>query len=390
MPDEQQDSLTPGPAPTEAVSAGEETPEPGGREAAAPADEPQAAPAGTAQSRAGGPAVFQRVPPRAPQGGRSWLPWLGGGCLGCGAALLLAFLGMALLAPFVGGTRPSLPGGDKIGLITIEGLILSGSGGGGLFGGFAGSDTIVRQLVQARRDPSIKAVVLRVNSPGGSAAASQEIYGEVLKLRRTRKPVIVSMGDVAASGGYYVAAAADKIVANGSTMTGSIGVIMEFMNLQGLYGKVGIDHTTIKSGEYKDIGSSSRQLTATERRLLQAMVDDVYDQFVTDVAEGRRQVSRAEVRRIADGRIFTGRQALKLKLVDELGNLQDAIALAARSAGITGRPTVVELGRRSFLDLLAGGGPSYEGSLRLPNSAAADERLVRALRQLLLESVVPR
>lgn len=321
-------------------------------------------------------------PPVPPRRDRSWVPWVGGGCLGCLPWLLLLVVALSQLGR---AGHPSLPRGERVGLISIEGPILGGSGSASFLGYSGGADEIVRQLDRARRDSSIRAVVLRINSPGGSAAASQEIYEEVMKIRKARKPVIASMGDMAASGGYYVAAAADKIMANGSTLTGSIGVIMEMQNLQGLFDKIGIGSQTIKSGKFKDIGSSTRPMTAEERRLLQGLVDDTYEQFVEAVSAGRRQLSKEQVRRLADGRIFTGRQARALNLVDTLGNLQDAIALAGKEAGIEGRPVVVEMGKRGVLDLLVGESPEYGERLRLPNSGAEEERLLRVLRRLLQE-----
>ncbi len=346
---------------------------------------------------------FGAVPPRSGQGGAAhtrtsrpprpcrpaWLPWAAGGCGGC-LVLAILFFAFTVIAGFGARSSPSLPVGEKVGLIYVEGPIVGGRGATSLFGISSGADVIVRQLDRARRDRSIKAVVLRINSPGGSAAASQEIYQEVMKLRKARKPVVASMGDVAASGGYYVAAAADKIMANGSTMTGSIGVIMEFLNLQGLYEKVGLGTVTLKSGRFKDIGSATRPLTEDERQLLQAMIDDVYDQFVSDIVAGRKVLSREDVRRLADGRIFTGRQAKKLKLVDELGNLQDAIALAGKMAGMTGRPAVEEVGRRGFLDIFLGEDSGYGSLMRPPMSGAEEERLLSALRHYMRQPALPR
>ena len=283
--------------------------------------------------------------------------------------------------------RTPLPGGQRIGVIRIEGAIMGGRGAGGLFGSGAGSDDILAQIDRARRDSSIKAVVLRINSPGGSAAASEEIYKEVMRLRERHKPVIASMGDMAASGGYYVAAAADQIMADGSTLTGSIGVIMQMENLQGLMGKLGISSNTIKSGKFKDIGSYSRPMSAEERQLLQALINDTYEQFVSAVIAGRKKMDPAMVRRLADGRIFTGRQALKHKMVDHLGNYQDAIRLAAKSAGITGTPTVVEMRRHGFLDMLSD--TSTEGHMGLPSSGE-EQRLARLLRRLLADEAAGR
>lgn len=221
-----------------------------------------------------------------------------------------------------------------IGVIHIEGTILGGGGGGGLLA-LPGADAVLEQLRAAQRDPEIAAVILRINSPGGSAAASQEIHREVMRLREAGLPVFASLGDVAASGGYWIASAADVIVANAATITGSIGVIMQVTNLEELYEKLGMDFETIKSGEHKDIGSPSREMTSREREILQHMVDDIFEQFVEVVAEGRN-MEMAEVRALADGRVFTGRQAIELGLVDEEGNFYDAVDLVREFLDIEG------------------------------------------------------
>lgn len=251
------------------------------------------------------------------------------------------------------GLRPgvAVPTGNAVGVIFIEGTILAGEGEGGLTGAAAGSDRIMRFLKQAREDARIKAVVLRINSPGGTAAASQEIAVEVKKLRDAGKKVVTSMGDVAASGGYWIASGSDLIVANPGTQTGSIGVIMQITNLQELMAKLGIRTVTIKSGPLKDIGSPSRDVTPEERELLQGMVNDIFDQFVKTVAEGRR-LPEDRVRRIADGRVFTGRQAMAEGLVDEMGNLEDAIARAGQLAGLAPGFDVIEFGRLTPLERL--------------------------------------
>jgi protease-4 len=187
-------------------------------------------------------------------------------------------------------------------------------------------------------------------------AASQEIYEELLKVRRVHgKPVVASMGSLAASGGYYVASAADRIVANPGTITGSIGVIMQIPNVGELLQKIGIRAVVIKSGAYKDLASATRDLTPEERRILQSVLDDVHDQFIQAVAEGRK-LDRGRVEQLADGRIFSGRQAQELGLVDELGGLHDALARAGALAGIPGPPTVtrIEKPRFSLLRFLTG------------------------------------
>jgi len=252
---------------------------------------------------------------------------------------LASIVGLALLVSSITDTEPSgLARGEKVGVVMVQGVIMSGGRGSPIFGGPAGSRAIMADLRAAKREKDVKAVVLYVNSPGGSAAASQAIYKEVAALAE-KKPVIAAMDDVAASGGYYVACAADKIVASGSTMTGSIGVIMSNIAYYGLMEKVGVQDTTIASGKYKDIGSPLRPMRPDERQLLQGLVQDVYDQFVDAVAEGR-DMPREKVLELADGRIFTGRQALKLALVDELGSYYDAIELAGKEGGIKGEPKV--------------------------------------------------
>jgi len=181
--------------------------------------------------------------------------------------------------------------------------------------------------------------VLRINSPGGSAAASQEIYEELKKLAK-EKVLVVSMGDVAASGGFYISMAANYIYANRATTTGSIGVIAESLNLEEALDHLGIKGVVIKSGKFKDTFSPLRPMTEEERVFMQDYIDNIFHQFVKDVAEGRK-LPEAEVIKIADGRILTGEQALKLKLIDGLGNMEDAIDKAAELAGITGKPNVI-------------------------------------------------
>ena len=218
---------------------------------------------------------------------------------------------------------------DRIALIRIEGVILD-------------SKETVRELKEFGESSTVKAIVLRIDSPGGGVVPSQEIHDAVKRVRnKNNKTVVASMGTVAASGGYYIASATDRIMANPGTLTGSIGVIMELTNLQGLFKKIGVENVVVKSGRYKDIGSPFRKMTPEDRRILQAVMDDVHGQFIEAVAEGR-SLDISEVRPLADGRIFTGRQAKDVKLVDELGNLDDAIRLAADMVGIEGEPKVVE------------------------------------------------
>lgn len=233
-----------------------------------------------------------------------------------------------------------LSSGDRIAVIRVEGVIMD-------------SQVTVGELKRFSENPSVKAIVLRIDSPGGGVVPSQEIYDAVRQVRsKTSKTVIASMGNVAASGGYYIAAATDRIVANPGTLTGSIGVIMETANVEGLLQKIGIEGVVIKSGKFKDVGSPLRKMSEEERGLMQAVMDDVHKQFIEAVAEGRA-MELAEAQALADGRIFTGRQAKEAKLVDELGNLDDAIQMAADAVGIEGEPKVVEPRRRfSVRDLL--------------------------------------
>jgi protease-4 len=217
-------------------------------------------------------------------------------------------------------------GGQRIGIVEIYGVILE-------------PDEILNHIKQFREDETIKAIVLRINSPGGGVAPSQEIYKEILKTVPI-KTVVASMGSVAASGGYYVAAGANKIVANPGTITGSIGVILGYTNFQELLKKIGLTPVVIKSGKYKDIGSPTRKMSDEEKRILQQFTDEVHQQFVAAIAEGRK-MEKAVVESIADGRIMTGETAKSMGLVDNLGNLEDALALAGELAGIEGKITKV-------------------------------------------------
>ncbi|BBB91212.1 MAG TPA: signal peptide peptidase SppA [Methylomusa anaerophila] len=271
--------------------------------------------------------------------------------------LFLAFIVVIsmVIAIFTGPglTKKNFAGKDKIAVIYVDGVIIGGRGQGGLFGETGGTDAIIKQIHAARDDQSVKAVILRINSPGGSAPASQEVGDEVKKLKATGKPVVTSMGDMAASGGYWIAACSDRIYANAATLTGSIGVYMPYTNWEELYKKIGIKQEKIKSGPHKDILSPERSMTPEERDLIQAMVDDMYNQFVEVVAQGRR-MDPEKVRQLADGRLYTGRQAKEAGLVDELGNMYDAIEGTAQLAGIPGKPEIVEYGKTSLLAVLLG------------------------------------
>lgn len=246
------------------------------------------------------------------------------------------FFLVLILRSIVGGT--SL--GQKVAVVDLTGIITK-------------SDATIKLIHTYRDDPNIKAIVVRIDTPGGSVAPVQEIYSELQKID---KPIVASMGGTAASGGYYVACAADTIMANPGTLTGSIGVIMQFTRLKGLYDKIGLEHQVIKSGEFKDTGSPFRQLTEKEQAVLQVTVDDVYNQFVDTIFEGRKSLlSRPEILELADGRIFSGQQALNAKLLDRLGNLPEAIEHAAELADIEGKPKVVRKKKKqSLLEQLLG------------------------------------
>ncbi len=230
--------------------------------------------------------------------------------------------------------------GDKIAVVELKGVISS-------------SEEIVRQIKKYRDQRGVKAILLRIDSPGGGVVASQEMYEEVRKTRDSGKPVVISMGSLAASGGYYVACGGSRIVANRGTLTGSIGVISEFLQLQELLGKVGVDVRTIKAGKLKDAGSPVRKMTDADLQYFQGLMDDVHRQFI-GVVERERKLSHANVVAIADGRVFTGERALELRLVDTLGTYEDAIGITAAIAGIQGQPSIVkERKHRGLLDGLA-------------------------------------
>jgi protease-4 len=241
-----------------------------------------------------------------------------------GVVVFLAMVMMVVLR-FMGPSS-GLAFGEKIGVIPIHGTILN-------------AEPILSQLVAFKKDKRIKAIILRIDSPGGGVGASQEIYREIRKTISVKK-IVVSMGGVAASGGYYIAAAADRIVANPGTITGSIGVIMEFIQMEELLQKIGISLEVIKSGEYKDVGSPHRKLSERERDLMNRLILDIQEQFVDAVVDGRG-LEKEAVQAIADGRILSGAMAKDLGLVDQLGNFQDAVALAKKMGGIKGEAGLV-------------------------------------------------
>jgi protease-4 len=258
--------------------------------------------------------------------------------LGVIAGLLIFFL----LVLFFIGRYVGKPGrfafGDKIAIVEIKGVITQSSG-------------IIEEIDQYQEDEGVKAIILRIDSPGGGVGPAQEIHREVLKVK-SKKKVITSMGSVAASGGYYIACASDLIIANPGTITGSIGVIMEFTNIEELFKKIGVKGVVLKSGEHKDIGSPFREMTPEDKKIIQEVIDNVHQQFVQAVAKGRK-MDQAKVMQIADGRILTGEQAKQIGLVDQIGNLQDAIEIVAKMVGIEGKPYILYPKRRfSLLELL--------------------------------------
>lgn len=252
------------------------------------------------------------------------------------ALIILAALGSALVPD-----RWKSPSGE-IALVQVHGMLMD-------------SQDIVQQLSDHRYNPQVRGIVLRIDSPGGAVAPAQEIYNEIMKLRANHKTVYASMGTVAASGGYYIACAADYVLANPGTLTGSISAVMAFNNIEELTKKVGVKASVIKSGKFKDVGSPLRAMSPEEQKLLQNVVDDVHQQFVEAIVKGRN-LPVADVRKIADGRIMTGQQALELKLVDEMGGLEKTIELLAKKIGVEGRPKVIEQKEKiPFLDWLLQG-----------------------------------
>ncbi len=276
---------------------------------------------------------------------------------------ILPLGGMALLLAFGGGSSSgTLPapdwqeqiisgsGTDRIVVITVSGAI-GVDAGSGLFSDELSHEQLLSQIRQAAGDPQVKAVVLRVESPGGGVVASNEIYQELQKLRDAEKRLVVSMGSVAASGGYYIATPGERIYANPDTLTGSLGVIISLLNVEETFDNLGLRQIVFKSGELKDIGSPTRETTPEEAAIFQAIIEEAYQGFV-DVIEKGRGLPRDVVLQLADGRIYTGRQALALDLVDELGNLDAAIAGAQELAGLERALVVRYRGSPSLRDLL--------------------------------------
>jgi protease-4 len=263
----------------------------------------------------------------------------------CVSTCFLSVAGLGLLAE---GGAP-IATGPAVAVIRLNGVI-SGDPGDSFSTGGITPGLVENQLARAAADPDVKAVVLRINSPGGSVVASNQIYHMV---KDFEKPVVVWMDEMAASGGYYIACGADYVVAHPDTLTGSIGVISQFINADDLLNEVGVDVIVITTGPHKDTGSLFRDMTEEEQAYWQSIIDEVYDEFVGVVAEGR-DLPEATVRELADGSVYTGRQALELGLVDAVGLPEDAVAKAAELGGIEGEPRVIEIETfPSFLETLA-------------------------------------
>lgn len=292
-------------------------------------------------------------------------------------ALVVIFvsIGVAIVVPLAVGGGIGMPGRDSIALIRLSGNIQESGGTSLLAGGGITPASVRTRFKKAEESPNIKAMVLRIDTGGGTVAASQEIAGMV---RDFPKPVVVSMGDLTASGGYYIASQADVIVAQPGTLTGSIGVIWSTFNFEGLMDKIGVDMTTITAGRHKDM-FQPRALTQEERQIIQGMVDNSYNQFVGAVASGRN-MPEPEVRELATGRLFTGEQALERGLVDTLGGLEEAITEAEQEAGIADAE-IVELSPTVLEQLF--GGPGYGGIVSLIKGSTPLEEEVALLRQFL-------
>lgn len=266
------------------------------------------------------------------------LLWL---LLGGGAFLLLAVVVVSLVFAYRGESGGDLSFGNRIQVIDIQGELVD-------------SRPIIEQLKRYEDSRSVPAILLNIDSPGGGVAVSQELYAEVKRLRERKNKIVVAyMSSVGASGAYYLACVANQIIANPGTIVGSIGVIAEWVNYGELLQWAKVKEEILKTGEFKDSGTPTRPLTDRERTYFQGLIDDMYVQFVEAVADGRK-LDVEEVRALADGRVFTGRDARERKLVDEMGNFQDAVDLTAKLAGITGKPNLIRAGRQrvTLLDVL--------------------------------------
>ncbi|HSA06481.1 MAG TPA: signal peptide peptidase SppA [Candidatus Gastranaerophilales bacterium] len=246
----------------------------------------------------------------------------------------------------INGLKYGLFEDNRVGIIKVEGIIIDA-------GNLSSSSKVIESFENAEK-MGIKNIVLRINSPGGTVGASQEIYREIKKYQKEGMKIVASLGDLAASGGLYVAVAADKIVSNPGTVTGSIGVIIKTNVVKKLYKKIGIDSQTVKSGKFKDILSSTKNLSEEEKEILQELIDSTYEQFVESISENRN-IDKEDIKKFADGRIFSGLQAKKLGLVDEIGSQSDAVDLVAKIAGMKKKPISINLSpKKSFMQKITG------------------------------------
>lgn len=288
-------------------------------------------------------------------------------------AIAIGGIGLLFIGAVLSGDNLGKPG---VAVVSYYGAIADSEETGLLRGGTT-PQSFIAQINAAGKNTSVKAVVVRINSPGGSPAASQEMY-EAIRRVRTKKPVFCSMGDVAASGGYYVAAACDKIYADPATLTGSIGVISQFMDFQELMQKLGVNSNVLTTGKFKDSGSPFRGMRPDEKQLFEELLHNLYNQFVDDIVDGRHEatngkLTKAAVLKLANGRVYTGEQAKNNMLIDELGGLHAAIQAAAQKAGIEGEPTIINMNggkglgalfsTQSFTGALASAGNQFGKSL---------------------------
>lgn len=353
----------------------------------------QASPEPPQQAQAQQPPPAQPLPPAPPpvraapappppprSGGRSAWGWgCGCGLAGCLTGLAIGILVIVLMVGSVGSMRGLQVGGAPIALIRVDGIIVAGESGFSPFEGTAsGSDDIVQQIERAAEDDEVKGILIRVNSPGGSAAGSQEIYNAVAVARKY-KPVVVSMADVAASGGYYISAPATEIWADPATLTGSIGVISTHQDISGLYQKIGVKAEVLKAGKLKDMMSPYGPITPEARAVMEALLKETHEEFIKAVAEGRKEqgLTLDAVRKLADGRIYTGRQAQANKLVDEIGGMSEALAAAGRLAGVPGKPTYKTYGPSGFLRKLLGGSGASRSRVTVTGGLLYDEMAAR-------------
>ncbi len=273
---------------------------------------------------------------------RTWLWVLVGG--GAFFIFLIAVFTLVYLVAKSGNQQAQFTGfGDKIAVVDVEGVIIE-------------PRTVVKELKRYAKDDSIKAIILHINTPGGGAAASQEIHDEVKRIRNEKKkPIVASIETLGASGGYYVAVATDKIYADPSSIVGSIGVISQWYNYADLLRWIKLKDVTFKAGELKDTGNPAREMTPLEKEYIQNLINDMHGEFIRAVAEGRKMKTEA-VKPLADGRVWTGNQALGLKMIDQIGDFETALRETAKSVGISGEPTIVrpEKEKRTLLDLMFG------------------------------------